>query len=90
MTRMNGLDGNAAAAPLREIFAADVTSTIGRCAGCGQRAHLAEAQMYGGGPGLVLRCSACQQVLARLVQDGSRTWLDLQGLQYLRFESSGY
>lgn len=87
MTQMNGLDGNAAAAPLREIFAVDVTAAVGQCAGCGQLAHVAEALMYGGGPGLVLRCSGCQHVLARLVQDGSRTWLDLQGLRYLCFDS---
>ncbi len=87
MTHTRGLDGNAAAAPLREVFAADVTAAVGRCAGCGHIAHLAEAQFFGGEAGLVLRCSACAGVLARLVQHDDQSWLDLQGLRYLRFNT---
>jgi hypothetical protein len=33
--------------------------------------------------GFVLRCPHCEAVLAKLVTDGSRTWVDFRGLRAL-------
>ena len=77
------LDGNAAAGELREIFAVDVTTAGGQCAGCGRTAVLADVRLYVRSPGLVARCRGCDGVLFRLVRAPGRAWLDLRGLTYL-------
>jgi hypothetical protein len=81
------IDGNAPAGPLAAVFAFDVSSTHGRCAGCGTVAPLAQAHVYNQAPGLVMRCSSCENVLMRLVSGGSRTWVELTGLSYLQLGS---
>ena len=45
------LDGNAAAGLLSEVFAAEMTSASGTCAGCGATNVFAEAQLYTHAPG---------------------------------------
>jgi Family of unknown function (DUF6510) len=79
------LDGNAAAGPLREVFAVDVTAARGECVGCGSTAPMAEARLFADAPGLVLRCAGCDGVLLRMVSGGGRRWLDVRGLAYLEF-----
>jgi hypothetical protein len=78
------LDGNAAAGALRELFAVDVTTGRGQCAGCGRTAPFAEARLYMQAPGIVARCTGCDGVLLRLVSGPGRTWLDMRGLVYLQ------
>jgi hypothetical protein len=78
------LDGNAAAGALRDVFTPDITTATGRCAGCGHTAVFAEAHVFMQAPGLVARCSGCDGVLLRVVTTPTETWLDLQGLSYLR------
>lgn len=77
------LDGNAAAGPLREIFATDVTAARGTCTSCGNHGMVAELRVYARGPGVVARCHACENVLLRLVRAGDRAWLDVRGLSSL-------
>jgi Family of unknown function (DUF6510) len=79
------LDGNAAAGPLREVFAVDVTSASGECVGCGRVGPMAEARLFTTAPGLVLRCAGCDSVLLRMVSGEGRHWLDVRGLAYLQF-----
>jgi len=79
------LDGNAAAGPLADLFAIDVTAARGRCNGCGAVAAIAAAHLYPNAPGLVLRCSSCNAVLMRLVERDDTICLDLRGLSYLEF-----
>jgi uncharacterized protein DUF6510 len=79
------LDGNAAAGVLRELFAVDITTAIGRCAGCGRTGVFAETHVYMDAPGLVARCAGCEDVLLRVVTTPTDTYLDLRGLTYLRF-----
>ena len=79
------LDGNAAAGPLREVFAGDVTSAQGQCVGCGRTGPMAEARLFATAPGLVLRCAGCDSVLLRMVSGDGRHWLDARGLAYLQF-----
>jgi len=81
------LDGNAAAGPLRELFAVDLTAAVGRCVGCGRTGAMGGVRVYAHAPGLVLRCPSCDAVLLRLVRDEGppvRTWLDLRGLTVLQ------
>lgn len=77
------MDGNVAAGVLSEVFTAEMTAAIGRCAGCGRVAALAETRVFDGGPGTVVRCPDCDTVLLRAVQAPRRTWVDLRGLTYL-------
>lgn len=84
---MTALDGNAAAGQLRTIFAVEVTTATGQCAGCGRTAPLGAAQSYQQAPGMVLRCSGCDAVLLRVVAGPDRTWLDGRGLTYLQFDT---
>jgi hypothetical protein len=81
-------DGNAAAGPLSEVFGFDITGALVQCGGCGGQASLAEAHLYAGGPGLVMRCSGCDHVLLRLVLDESTGWLDMAGVASAQFARS--
>jgi hypothetical protein len=77
-------DGNALAGPLAEIFAADMTTAVGRCTRCRASGPLARLHVYDHSPGLVARCPACGQVMLRLVRSSTDAWLDLHGTLSLR------
>jgi ribosomal protein S27E len=77
-------DGNTLAGPLQDVFRVEVTTTVGRCSGCGRTTAMAEARVFDHAPGVVARCPACDQVLLRLVRGPGRAWLDLRGLTYLQ------
>lgn len=81
------LDGNVAAGELGDVFALDVTTAVGQCAGCGRRGPMSDTRVYAGGPGLVLRCVGCDAVLLRVVSAGGRRWLDLRGIAVLQLSS---
>ena len=81
------LDGNAAAGELSKMFVMDVTAAEGRCAHCGSTKRFAEARLYMQCPGVVARCSVCEQVLLRLVTVRERVLLDVRGMTYLRFNT---
>nr|WP_055504204.1 DUF6510 family protein [Nonomuraea pusilla] len=78
------LDGNALAGPFAEIFAADVTVAVGRCASCGLTGPVAGLRVYAQAPGLVARCPGCEEVVLRLVRGPDAAWLDLRGTISLR------
>ena len=80
------LDGNAGAGELSKIFALDVTAAEGQCAHCGAKRRFAEAHMYMRAPGVVARCTVCEQVLLRLANVGQRMFLDVRGMSYLRLD----
>ena len=77
------LDGNAAAGPMSMIFAVDITAAEGQCASCGATARFAQARVYVQGPGLVARCSRCENVLLRFAQVEKRVVLDVRGMTHL-------
>jgi hypothetical protein len=77
-------DGTTLAGPLQDVFRAEVTTAIGRCAGRGRTAPVAQVRVFDHAPGVVARCPACDQVLLRLVRGPGRAWLDLRGLGYLQ------
>jgi hypothetical protein len=77
------LDGNVGAGMLSEVFALEVTSARGRCAGCGAEAQVGAARAFVEAPGLVLRCASCDNALVVLVRAGDRYVLGLSGLTWL-------
>ena len=81
----NRLDGNAIGGLLGEIFAAEMTSAEGTCAGCGSVHAIGRVEVYVNAPGVVARCPSCQQVLMRIVKAPGRAWLDLSGTRCLEF-----
>ena len=78
MDEIEPLDGNAAAGPLAELFAVEMSTATIVCEGCAREAPLATLAYYGGA-GLVLRCPACDVVILRLVRTATTLNLDVRG-----------
>ena len=81
-----GLDGNAIAGRLHEVFGAELTTATGECANCGARAQMAETVVYLRAPGTVVRCRSCDNVLLVLVSVRGTTCVDLNGVIALERE----
>jgi Family of unknown function (DUF6510) len=86
---MERLDGNAIGGVLAEIFGREMTVAVGVCGSCGSTGPVAGLHVYLRAPGIVVRCPQCDSVLVKIVQSGSRTWLDLSGLRTLALEAPG-
>ena len=81
------LDGNAAAGPLGEVFAFEVTTAAYTCGGCGQTDRLGAAMVYEvRGLGTIVRCPRCDHALIRLAYSRGRHRLDLRGIRHLQVE----
>ena len=78
------LDGNAAAGPLGELFAFDITTATTTCDGCGHASPVGGVMLYGQEMGLVLRCPSCSNVMMCVTRPHGETWLDLRGVRLLR------
>jgi hypothetical protein len=79
------LDGNACAGLLREVFAHDMTAASAACAGCGAVGQIGRQHLYDfpHGPGAVLRCFACENVLMVVVHTEGRHRFAAQGLAWV-------
>jgi predicted RNA-binding Zn-ribbon protein involved in translation (DUF1610 family) len=82
------LDANAVAGDLEELFGIDLTVVVHRCAHCGNLGPMATLLAYVHGPGTVLRCSICREVVMRYVLSPSGARIDLRGAAELRFSGS--
>jgi hypothetical protein len=80
------LDANAFAGALADIFGCEMTVVASQCAHCGNRAQVGTLRAYGAkGPGVVLRCSTCAEIVIRFVRREDGTFLvDARGAAYLR------
>jgi hypothetical protein len=78
------LDGSAAAGPLSEVFAFDITVARTVCAACRDVRAVAELRAYLHAPGIVLRCATCGAVQVRHVRSVNAAWLDLRGIEVLQ------
>jgi len=80
------LDANAVAGMLSEIFGSEMTAVASRCAHCGNRAQVGTLRAYGlNGPGVILRCSICSEIVLRMMRRADGTFLvDARGAAYLR------
>jgi NAD-dependent SIR2 family protein deacetylase len=79
---MTHLDGNAAAGVLQDVFGTDLTTAVATCVHCGAAAPLAMARAYMRGPGTVLRCPHCDQMLMAIAWTG-RYSVDAYGITQL-------
>lgn len=77
------VDGNAVAGLLQEVFATEMTAAPTCCAGCGREGEMGSLQVYWHGPGIVLRCPACQQIVLRIVRTPKATYIDARGAAFL-------
>ena len=80
---MEPLDGNAIGGMLYHVFGVEMTMAQAGCGGCGARGPLAECEVYLGGPGVVIRCRGCHDMMMVLVKVRERTCVDLGGLSGL-------
>jgi predicted RNA-binding Zn-ribbon protein involved in translation (DUF1610 family) len=62
-------DGNEVAGLLSELCAAEITTVVRRCHGCGNEHVMAEHLAYRGA-GAVLRCPGCGIVAVRIAEFG--------------------
>jgi hypothetical protein len=79
----DALDGNAIAGLLFDVFGVETTAATGTCASCGNRAAVAECQVYLRAPGTVARCRTCGSVLMVFATVRGVTCVDLRGLDAL-------
>jgi hypothetical protein len=80
------VDGNAVAGRLQQIFGRDMTTAVARCAGCASDAEMGALIAFTRGPGVVLRCPACQTAIARIVETPAAIYLDARGAAYFRMD----
>ena len=83
------LDANAVAGDLEELFGTDLTAVVHRCAHCGNLGPMATLLAYVHGPGTVLRCCVCTDVVLRYVRTPWGTRLDVRGAAELRLKVTG-
>jgi len=84
MNRTLMVDANAVGGLLQEIFGAEMTAAPAECAHCGNVAEVGTLLAFTQSPGVILRCSACEEVMLRIVQTPDATLLDARGAVYLR------
>jgi hypothetical protein len=80
------LDANAAAGLLHDIFGVEMTASPTECAHCGKEGEIGALLAFTHAPGIVLRCSACEQVMIRIVQTPDAIHLDARGAVYLSLQ----
>ena len=80
---MEALDGNAIGGLLHQVFGSEMTMAKAVCGRCEAHGPLAECAVYLGGPGIVVRCRACHDVLMVLVEVRNIVCVDLSGLRTL-------
>ena len=80
------LDANAVAGLLEELFGAEMTSAHSRCGHCGNRAQVGTLRVYDmAGPGIVLRCSVCAEMVIRLMRRPDGSYLvEARGAAFIR------
>jgi hypothetical protein len=78
------VDANAIGGMLEAVFGADVTASPGQCATCGTVSIVGTMRVYMRGPGVVVRCPACAEVVLRMVHTPTTTLLDVRGARYIR------
>jgi ribosomal protein S27E len=82
------VDGNALAGTLGEVFVHEMTTARIACNGCGKAEPIGAEHAYMHAPGIVLRCSHCNDVLLVLTRGGGRLLLAFQGSKWLEIAES--
>jgi hypothetical protein len=82
------VDGNAVGGLLAAVFSADITASPGQCAHCGTVSMVGTMRVYLRGPGVVVRCPACTDVVLRIVETPRGVRVALDGATHLRLPAS--
>lgn len=77
-------DGSSIGGLLAAVFGRDVTAEEERCAHCGTVSVVATLRVYERGPGVVVRCPACTDVILRIVETPVGVRIDASGATRLR------
>ena len=80
------VDGNAVAGELQQIFGRDMTMAVARCSSCAADSALGALMAFVRGPGVVLRCPACEAAIVRIVETASARYIDARGALFMRLE----
>jgi Family of unknown function (DUF6510) len=78
------VDGNAVAGVLGEVFVPEMTSARVACRSCGEIEPIGAEHAYVQGPGIVLRCCHCEDVLLVITQPGGRYLLGFNQSSWLQ------
>ena len=78
------LDGSSVGGLLATLLGADVTGMPGQCASCHTIHLVGTMRVYTRGPGVVVRCPSCTEVVLRVVETPSGTMVDMRGVAALR------
>jgi hypothetical protein len=78
------VDGSAIGGLLADAFGREVTGAEERCAHCGTVSVIATMRVYSRGPGVIVRCPACTDVVLRIVQTPRGLRIDASGATRLR------
>ena len=81
------VDANAIAGLLAAVFGREVTEMEERCVHCGTVSVVGTLRVYMRGPGIVVRCPACAEVVLRIVETPGGVRVDLSGATHLRLEN---
>jgi hypothetical protein len=81
------VDGNAIGGMLASAFGLDMTSVPGECANCHTVSVVGTLRVYMRGPGIVLRCPACQEIVMRIARTPRGIRVDARGLAYLEMRA---
>ncbi|MGH2356643.1 MAG: DUF6510 family protein [Candidatus Limnocylindria bacterium] len=77
------LDANAVAGDMVELFGVEMTMAAHRCAHCGNQGAVGALRAWTHAPGMVLRCSVCDEVVVRWARTSSGVRVDLRGASFL-------
>ena len=77
------VDANAIAGLLMTVFEREVTMLEERCVHCGTVSVVGTLRVYMRGPGVVVRCPACAEVVLRIVETPTGRRVDLSGATHL-------
>ena len=77
------VDGSGIGGLLAEVFGVEMTAAPGQCAHCDTVSVVGTMRAYLRGPGVVLRCPACAEVVIRIARTPRGTMVDARGAAYL-------
>lgn len=80
------VDGSGVGGLLASVFGVEMTATPGQCASCHTVSMVGTMRAYMRGPGVILRCPACAEVVIRIVQTPRGTMVDARGAAYFVVE----
>jgi hypothetical protein len=80
---MEALDGNAIAGTLVSAFGVEMTTATATCGSCGTTSFVGELTAYLRGPGTVVRCRNCDNVLIVITEIRGIACVGLPGVAAL-------